>query len=232
MEPDLAQLLGEPVVAARGVGLALERPQLPAHLAEQVGEPQQVRLGRLEPALGLLLALAVLEDAGGLFDDRPAIFGPRVEHGVELALADDDVLLAADAGVGEQLLDVEQATRRAVDRVLRLTRAEERAGDRHLGELDRQQVRRVVDRERDLGASERGAIGGTGEDDVVHLAAAQRSRALRAEHPCDGVDEVRLPRTVGADDHRDSGLEVEGRLLRERLEPFEGQRFQEHWRRI
>ena len=232
VEPDLLELSREPVVATRGIGLALEGPQLAAHLAEQVGEPEQVRLGRLEPALGLLLALAVLEDARGLFDDGAAVFRPRVEHGVELALPDDDVLLAADAGVGEELLQVEQAARRAVDRVLRLTGAEEGAGDRHLGELDRQQVRRVVDRERDLGASERGAIGGTGEDDVVHLAAAQRPRALRAEHPRDRVDEVRLPRAVRADDHRDSGLEVEGRLLRERLEPFEGQRFQEHWRRI
>ena len=65
--------------------------------------------------------------------------GAGVEHRVELALADDHVLLAADAGVGEQLLDVEQPARHAVDRVLGLAGAEQRAGDRHLGELDRQQ---------------------------------------------------------------------------------------------
>ena len=102
----------------RRVGLALERPQLPAHLTQQVGEAQQVALGRLEPALGLLAALAELQDARRFLDDRPAVLGPGVEHGVELALADDHVLLAADAGVGEQLLDVEQAARRAVDHVL------------------------------------------------------------------------------------------------------------------
>ena len=109
VEPDVSELRRETVVAAGGVGLALERPQLPAHLAEQVGEAQEVRLGRLEPALGPLLALAVLEDARGLLDDRPTILGPRVEHGVELSLTDDDVLLAPDTGVGEQVLDVEQA---------------------------------------------------------------------------------------------------------------------------
>ena len=79
---------------------------------------------------------------GGFLDDRPAILGAGVEHGVELALADDHVLLAADARVREQLLDVEQAARGAVDHVLRLAGPEQRAGDRDLGELDRQQPAR------------------------------------------------------------------------------------------
>ena len=79
---------------------------------------------------------------GGLLDDRPAILGPRVQHRVELALPDDHVLLAADARVGEQLLDVEQPARRAVDHVLRLAGAEQRAGDRDLGELDREHAAR------------------------------------------------------------------------------------------
>ena len=46
-----------------GVGLALERPQLAPHLAQEVGEAEQVALGRLEPALRLLAALAELQDA-------------------------------------------------------------------------------------------------------------------------------------------------------------------------
>ena len=129
-------------MAARRVGLPLERRELAPHLAQQVVEAQQVALGRLEPALGLLAALAELEDAGRFLDDRPPVLGPRVEHRVELTLPDDHVLLAADAGVGEQLLDVEQPARRAVDHVLRVAGAEQRAGDRDLGELDRQQARR------------------------------------------------------------------------------------------
>ena len=98
-------------MAAGGVGLALERAELAAHLAEQVLEPGEVALGGGQPALGLLLALAVLQDAGGLLDDQAPLLGPGVEHGVDLALADDHVLLAADAGVGQQLLDVEQPAR-------------------------------------------------------------------------------------------------------------------------
>ena len=71
----------------------------------------QVGLHRVELAQRLLLALAVLEDAGGLLDEAAALLGRGVQDGVELALPDDHVHLAADAGVGEQLLDVEQAAR-------------------------------------------------------------------------------------------------------------------------
>ena len=50
------ELVDEIAVTAGGVGLTLERSQLAAHLAEQVLKTQQVALGRLEPALGLLAA--------------------------------------------------------------------------------------------------------------------------------------------------------------------------------
>ncbi len=48
----------------------------------------------------------------------------------------------------EQLLDVEQPARHAVDGVLAVAGAEQRAGDRDLAELDRQQAGAVVDGER------------------------------------------------------------------------------------
>ncbi len=130
------ELADQLAVAAGGLGLTLERAQLAADLAQQVLDPQQVGLGGVEAALGLLLALAVLEDAGGLLDDPPPVLGPGVEDGVDLALADDDVLLAADAGVREQLLHVEQPAGHVVDGVLALAGAEERAADGDLGELD------------------------------------------------------------------------------------------------
>ena len=46
-----------------------------------------------------------------------------------------------------------------------------------------------------------GREGVPGEDDVGHVAAAQRPRALLAQHPADRVDQVRLARPVGPDDH-------------------------------
>ena len=101
-----AWTLGGP---AGHLGLAAERLELAADLVEQVVEPGQVALGGVELAERLLLALAVLEDAGGLLDEAAPVLGGRVQDRVELALPDDHVHLAADAGVAEQLLDVEQA---------------------------------------------------------------------------------------------------------------------------
>ena len=45
------QLFDQVVVAAGGVGLAFEGAQLAAHLAEQVLEPDEAGLGRLQPPL-------------------------------------------------------------------------------------------------------------------------------------------------------------------------------------
>ena len=122
VDPQRGQLGDHLAVAAGGLGLALQRAQLAADLAQQVLDPQQVGLGGVEPALGLLLALAELEDAGRLLDDGPPVLRAGVEDGVDLALADDHVLLAADAGVAEELLDVEQAAGHAVDGVLAVAR--------------------------------------------------------------------------------------------------------------
>jgi len=110
------------------------------------------------------------------------------------------VLLTADPRVREQLLHVEEAARYAVELVLRLPCAEQRARDGDLGELDREQARGVVDGQLDLGATERGARSGPGEDDVVHLPAPQGTRPLRAEHPRDRIDEV-LQGFLGTPEH-------------------------------
>src|SRR5690606_25457414 len=119
--------------------------------------------------------------------------------------------LAADAGVGEEVLDVEEAAAVAVDLVLAFAGAEHAAGDGDLGVVDGDGAVGVVDGERDLGAAERGTAGGAGEDDVLHLAASQGFRALLAQDPGDGVDDVGLAGAVGADDAGDAGLEAQGR---------------------
>src|SRR5207302_10625067 len=119
----------------------------------------EVALGGGQPALGLLLPPAELQDPRGLFDDEPAFLGAGVEHGIDLTLADDDVLLATYARIGQELSDVEQPARHAVQRVLAVAVAEQRAGDRHLGEVDREQVGGVVDGETDLGPPQRWTLG-------------------------------------------------------------------------
>ena len=161
-------------MATGGVRLSLERLQLTTHLAQQVLCTHETRLGAVEPTLGFLLALAVLQYAGCLLDDRPSILGTRIQHRIDLTLAHDDMLLATDSCVRQQFLYVEQSARHPVDRVFALTRTEERSGDGDLGELERQVTRGIVDRERDLGAPESRTLGGAGEDDIVHLLASYR----------------------------------------------------------
>ena len=75
VQADRPQLGDEPVVAAGRVGLLLQRRQAPADLPQQVVQPQEVALGGLEPALGPLPALAVLQDSGRFLDHAPG--GPR-----------------------------------------------------------------------------------------------------------------------------------------------------------
>ena len=86
----------------------------------------------------------MLQHARRLLDDRPAVLGPGVQHGVQLALADDHVLLAAHARVVQELLDVEQPARRAVDGVLAVARAEQSPGDGDFGQVDGQLARRLL----------------------------------------------------------------------------------------
>jgi hypothetical protein len=210
------------------LGLPAQRLELAAQLGGEVGEPVQVDLRRLQLAQRLLLALAVLEDAGRLLDEAAAVLRLRVQDRVELALTDDHVHLPADAGVREQFLDVQQPARVAVDLVLALARAEHAPGDRDLGVLDRQGAVGVVDRERDLGPPQRRPAGRAGEDHVLHLAAAQGLGSLLAEHPGDGVDDVGLAGAVRAHDARDPRLQSQRRRRREGLETLDRQALEMH----
>ena len=201
--------------------------QLPGR-DDEVLDAREVGLHRVQLAQRLLLALAVLEDAGGLLDDGAAALGAGVQDAVELALADDHVHLAADSGVAEQLLDVQEPAAVAVDGVLRAAVAEHRAADGDLGVVDRQGAVGVVDRQGHLGPAEGRAAGGAGEDDVLHLAAAQRLGALLAHDPAQRVHDIGLARAVGADHAGDTGFEAECGRRGERLEPAEGQSLQVH----
>src|SRR5208282_176339 len=83
--------------------------------------------------------------------------------------------------------------------------------------------------QRDFGHARGFAVAGSGEDYVFHTRATQRLRRLLAEHPGDGVGNIRLAAAVGADDGGHSvpvKLEfgaVAERLEAENLKPFQFQ---------
>ena len=91
--------------------LLAQRRELPADFPGQVAEPLEVGLHRLQLADGLLLAPPVFEDAGGFFDEAPAVLGSGVQDPVQLSLPHDDVHFAAEPGVGEEFLDVQEPAR-------------------------------------------------------------------------------------------------------------------------
>ena len=98
--------------------LSAERSELTADLAEQVVQSGQVGFGVRQLAQRTLLALAVFEDAGGLFDECAVTARIGLENCVETTLSDDDVHLLTKTGVAQQFLNVQQTTLRTVDRIL------------------------------------------------------------------------------------------------------------------
>ena len=215
---------------ARSLGLAAERSELAADLTGEVVDPGEVDLHGLHLAQRALLALAVLQDTGGLLDEATPLLGRGAQDRIELPLTDDDVHLAADAGVGQQLLDVQQAAGRAVDGVLGAAVAEHRPRDADLGVVDRQRAVGVVDGQRDLGPAQWSTCRRAGEDDVLHLAAAQTLGTLLAHDPGEGVHDVGLAGAVRADDAGDARLKAQRGCRRKRLEPTQGQALDVHER--
>ncbi len=209
-------------------GLTFQRAQLTPDLPLQITDPGQVHLGGRQTAFGPFLAAAVLQDPGCFLDDGSALLRSGVEDGVDLALGHDDVLVAPHAGIGQQLLDVQQPATDTVDGVVAVPATEQGAGDGDLAEVQRQQARGVVDGEGHLGPAQRRPLGGPGKDDVVHLLGSHRGRRLRPQHPGNGVHHVGLARAVGAHHHGDAGLQLQQSLVGEGLEAPDLQCLQEH----
>lgn len=107
-------------------------------------------------------------------------------------------------------------------------RAEQGARDGHLCVIDRQDAISVVDGQRNLGASQGWTASGAGEDDVIHLAAAQVLGPLLTHHPSEGIDDIGLSRAIGSDDGGDARFEGECGGRGKGLETLQGQALQIH----
>ncbi len=220
--------------AARSSGLALQGAQVAFDLADDVVEAQEVRRRLLELHLGDLLARLVARDPGGFLDQPAAFLGLAREDEADLALLDHRVGADAQAGVHEQVLDLLEPHRLAVQAVLRLAAAEDAAGDGHpavVTESAAGEARIGEKGERDLAHAEGLPLLGAVEDDVLHGVAAHRLGALLAEDPGDGVREVRFAAAVRTDDAGDSAGEQDVDRVDERLESRDIEAFElEHSR--
>ena len=193
--------------------LPSQRGELTADLGEQVAEPGEVALGGVELAEPFSLRLRCLRTpaASSMKPRRSSGVACRI---VQLALADDHVHLAADAGVGEQLLDVEQP-----------------AGAPLMAYSDpplRNMVRLIVTSvysigsapsllsmvSEHLGAAQRRAAGGAGEDDVLHLAAAQGLAPCSPITHASASTTLDLPEPLGPTMQVIPGLELQASTTR------------------
>ena len=205
----------------RLAALARQAANLRLHLGDQVLDPLEIGRRLLQAPLGAVLAVAIEADARRLLEQRPALVGAVGEQQVDHLGLDHDAGVAAEAGAAQQVLDVAEPDRRAVEQVVALARAGQPAGDDHLAVGDGQVAVAVVEVERDLGDVDRPPGGGALEDHVLHLAAAEQPGRLLAQHPAHRVGDVRLAAPVGADDGGDPLLEGQGDGVRERLEAGE-----------
>ena len=95
------QLNNERSMTLGGFSLTFEWAKLAADFSQQVLHAQQICLGCVEATLSLFFALPELQHPGSFFNDRPPVLRAGVEYCVNLALANNDVLLPTDAGIAE-----------------------------------------------------------------------------------------------------------------------------------
>jgi hypothetical protein len=214
-QAQVAQAVPEPLVAHRLRRLAPQASDLAGDLADHVGDPRQVLVGQRELAHGLPALALVLGDPRRLLEDRAPLLGLGGEDLVDLALGHDRVAGPAYAGVHEELMDVLQPARLAVEQVFALAVPVDPPRDLDLVEFAAELLLALRQEHRDLAHLGGPARVGPLEDDVLHLSAAKRLRALLPEHPADRVGDVGLAAAVGPDHGGHAGLEHEGRWIGE-----------------
>ncbi len=213
------QLLHELLVAARLPGLALERTDLPFHLADEVRDAQKILFRVFELPQRFLLLRLELRDAGGFLKNHPAIFRLAGKNLRDVPLRHDAVAGAANARAHEELLHVLEPAGGFVDKIFAAAIAENAARERDfvVSHLDTCRVKMFVihaaDGQRHLRHAERFAAIRAVKNHVGHFAAAQGLGRLLAQDPANGVGHIGLAAAVGADDGRDAWLKIQGRFV-------------------
>src|SRR4029077_16014146 len=192
-----------------GGGLHLERFEPGCDLGLEVFEPQEVVRELFELLRRFLASLLDASDLRGLFEELPALSGRADDDVLDVVLVDDRVGVDGEAGGGEEVDEVPAPDPGAVEVVVRLPVALDASFDRDFVVVDGQPAGCVVEDHGDLGEAGPRAPLAAGVDDLLHLLAAEVFGLTAAEDPLDGVDDVRLPGAVGADDGGDSAVELD-----------------------
>ena len=222
----LAHLRRHGAVADRLLGLLLQAVDLGGELADDVFDAQQIGLRRFEPQLGLVAAGMQAGNAGGLFQHAAALLGLGLDDFADAALMHQRRRAGAGRGVGEQDLHVAGAHFLAVDAVGGAGLALDAPRDVDLilvVEGGRRRAVGIVDQHRHFGIVAGRAVGGAGENHVVHGRGAHGFVRGFAHHPAQRFDQVRFAAAVRPDHAGQARLDQEIGRLDKRLEADQAQ---------
>ena len=217
------QLLLQLQIFLSSARLLLQGLQLKLQLGNLVADAEQIVLGPLQLTLRLLFAMAVLGNSRRLFKNLPAVSAFQRQYLVNPALTDIGVALPAKTGIHQQLMNVLQPGRLAVDIILAVAGAVIAPCDHDLIGIIGQRPVGIVQRQRGLRKADSRPLGGAAEDHVFHFRAPEGFGALFAHDPEDGVGNIGFSGAVGADNGRNGIAELNNRLIREGLEALQFQ---------
>ena len=138
------------------------------------------------------------------------------------------MLLTPYTCIRQKFLYIEQPAFNAIDGIFAVTVAEQCSRHTDFRKIKRQQASRVIKCECYLSTTKCCTLVCATKDDIFHLLASHRTRCLRAQYPRNGIDNVRLARTVWTDHNGDTWLHFKDGGIGKGLEALEGERFKEH----
>ena len=211
--------------------LPLQCAKLRLELASQIFRARHVGLGGAQLQFCLVAARMQAGDAGGFLQHRAAILRPSRDQRADPSLADHAGGMRAGRHVGEQGLHVAGTHLLAVHPILAARSARDTADDLQLGllmERRRHRAGGLVQRQGHLGQIARRPTGGAGEDHIIHLACAERARALLAHRPAQRLHHVGLAAAVRADNAGQAGVDFHADGFGETLESDNAQAAEMH----
>ncbi len=169
-------------------------------------------------------------DAGGFFEQRPALLRLGGDQLADLALADESRGVRAGRGIGEQQLHIAGPHFLAVDAVDRAFLSLDPPRDfQHIGIVEWRWggAIGIVEDEGDFGGVAAGPAARAGKDHIVHARGAHRLVRAFAHHPAQRFDEIGFAAAIRSHHAGQTGLQVELGLVAEGFEAvqFEAREF-------
>jgi hypothetical protein len=114
--------------------LACQAPHLARHLVDQIVQTLQIARRLLEPTLRRAPTISIQADPGRLLEQLPPIVGSVREQRVDHLALDDDARPRSQTRAPQQVGDVAEPARRAIQEVVAVSRTREPARDHDFAE--------------------------------------------------------------------------------------------------